>query len=582
MKIKYEQNKEFIVATYADGGIVSSLIRSETDADTHYHYMCAFANEECAREFLSKSLNEPVFFETKSMKTLAKEFNVGVVYPGMAGVAYVDEKNMAIHVDADSLVRMALDDIMPADKSYGDTLVVNGEITKTENIDFNKKYFIMFNSNGHMVTNRTYNQNGKRRDWLVVTTSRELIHNKAAEFGINKKNREIIEDTLIELIMRFLPKREFDGMFAGIEYIDENVSKRINNNKIKKILQERQQIIDDAFANTEMYMDARYFIAAEKQYGSPTMSTVDGIDYIVVSPRMDVLYRAFELGNMDMDEMLFTNAMTLREIVEYGTDDNYGGIAMCLDDNPDHIIYLTMNNVHAIAQNGDGDENDGYYDSSISEGSEFVMEERYVMMRGCDYVISTIQHPETGESIDVVVLADTAEILTESLDETEYVYDNDENPTSRPTYEIFAEFRDGALEDCYGIVYFDGDSFYVVPKEAVIDTLETWEKETNLKSSRVDLDFDEQHCIGMIGHKPLTFTQPDGTSFVLVAHDPEALEFAIIELFHDDDDVVYDNSKTLGQIAESAIFGNMGIAMCDDDGIIFIEPKRLSQALYDD
>ena len=88
--------------------------------------------------------------------------------------------------------------------------------------------------------------------------------------------------------------------------------------------------------------------------------------------------------------------------------------------------------------------------------------------------------------------------------------------------------------------------------------------------------------VAMADYRPMTFIDPNGMPFVIVARNEEFLEWAVNELFGDDEGIVYDNSKTLRQIIEAAVFGDMGIAMCNEGGITFIEPKRLSQTLDED
>jgi hypothetical protein len=579
--MKYDPNKKVVIATYADGGIVASVVQSESDPRLHYHYMCIFENESSAKSFIQENLSDPVFLTSKTMLTLAKEFNSSIIYPGMAGVVHIDANDMVEHIDVDSLIKMAYDSIIDKNETYGCRLVVDGKIAQANGIDFNQKYFIMMNADGDMLTTHTHTKNGSKKQWMVVATTKNIIKQQAANFGDTKKQK-IICDTLSGLLTCFMPGGQFDGLFTGIIYMDKNGSKTITRKKIVDLLNDRKDMINQLQSQTDIYLDAKYFVSADKKYGMPTITEVDGIEYIVVSPRMDVMMKAFQLEGMDLDEMLFTNLISLREIVEGGAEDDYGGIAMCLDENPDHIAYIPIEELYEIALDGDGDEYDSNDMAYIYSDDEYMMANRIVMMIEGAYLIATMGESDTDESINVVLMGDDEDILRSGLESTGYAEEND-RAIERPTYEIFAEFREGGqLYDCDGIMYFDMDGYSIIPKSAIIDALEEWEELTDKQSVRVKMDLEALHCIAMNNYKPLTFTQPDGTPFVLVASEPDCLEWALMELFGSDNDVVYDNSKTLQQIAESAVFGGMGIVMCDQDGLTFIEPKRLSQVLYED
>lgn len=580
--MKYDPNQELIVATYADGGIVASVINSETDPHLRYHYMCAFESEKGAKRFVKENLNEPVFFTAKSMLTLAREFNCSIIYPGMAGIVYIDDKEMAEHIDVDALIKMAYKSLSNPKESYGGPLVVNNKIADVYDIDFNKKHFFMMKHEGGMMTKDTLTKSGNPKPWLVVTTTKALLDAQVEELGIDRRKYRMIKDGLSGLLPCFLPGRQFDKQFAGIMYIDKNGATTITNKKIIDLLKKRQKMLQEICQQNGIYLDAKYFLAANKLNGMPLMTQNDEVDYIVVSQQMDVMIKAFKLEGIDVDKMLFTNLLSLREIVESGKEDDYGGVAVCLDDNPDHMIYLTVKELYEIAQDGDGDEDSLDDMEFIYSDDEYMMAERLIMMADGFYIIAHMKSKDTGEMSDVIFMGENEDVMRAGLEETGYSEEND-RAVGRPTYEIFAEFREGGqLDDCDGIMYFTEDGYCIIPKDAIVDALEEWEELTDKKSVCVEMDFDEYHCVAMEGYKPVTFTQPDGTTFVIVSKDPEYLEWALMELFGDDEDVVYDNSKTLQKIAEAAVFGDMGIAMCDKGGITFIEPKRLSQALEDE
>lgn len=580
--MKYNPNKELIVATYADGGIVASVVNSETDPRIRYHYMCAFESEDGAKQFVKENLNDPVFFTSKSMLTLAREFNCSIIYPGMAGIVYIDDEEMAEHIDVDALVKMAYKDLSDPNANYGGPLVVNNKIANIEDIDFCKKYFLMMKDNGEMLTKVTTAKNGNQKKWVVVATTQSLLNKQATEIGIDKSEYHLIKDCLSGVLPCFIRGRQFDDKYTGIIYVDKDHKKTITRKKILDILNDRQAMLKEICHQNGIFIDARYFVAANKDNGMPMITQENGIDYIVVSPQMDVMIKAFKLENINVNDMLFTNLISLRDIIEGGLEDDYGGVAICLDDNPDHMLYLTAEEVYEIAQDGDGDEDTLDDMEFIYSDDEYMMAERMIMMSGGSYIIAHMKSNDTGEMSDVIFMGEDEDVMRNGLAETGY-YEEDDHAVGRPTYEVFAEFRNGGqLDDCDGIMYFADDGYCIIPRDSIVEALEEWEELTDKKSVRVDMDFDEQHCIAMEGYKPVTFTQPDGASFVIVSKDPDCLEWALMELFGNDEGVVYDNSKTLQQIAESAVFGGMGIAMCDQGGITFIEHNRLGQALEED
>lgn len=579
--MRYKSNKDVVVATYADGGLPASIIRSELNPNNVYHYLCVFEDEEGARKFAEENLTEPVFFSTKKMGALAKEFNTSFMYPGLSGIAYVNKNGDVEHVDTDKFIKKAYGSLVNNHGSYGGPLIVNGQIADVHGIDFNKKYYIMFNSNGHFVSKREHNQEGKRREWLVMATTKEALVAQADTFKINKENRQVIEDTLYGILSSLQPGNNLNN-FSGIMHIDENGTQMISKKRVLKLLEDRLTLMDELFAQSELYMDAKYFMSAETKSGSPTISMEFDGEYICISQRMDVMMTAFKLEGMDTNKMIFTSFLTLREILAGCEADNYDGVAICMDDNPDHIIHLTIDEVCDVALDGDGEEDMDNDMAYVYSDDEYMTAEKLIMVADDGYIIAEMRNNDTGEMSRVIFIGDDEDVMRTWLDSTGYHEDNDRT-IERPMYEIFAEFRDdGQLCDCDGVMCFEEDGYYIIPKEEIIDTLAEWEEVSHKIPMKVDLDMEDYHCVAMADYRPMTFIDPNGTPFVIVARNEEFLEWALNELFGDDDDVIYDNSKTLRQIIEAAVFGDMGIAMCQEGGITFIEPKRLSQTLDED
>lgn len=578
--MKYNSELDVTIITYADGGVVVASASIGDDDTATYKYMCTFENEQNAIKFAQEKITEPVFFTKKKMLDLAKEFNCGMVWPGIDGIVLMGNDSPIEYVNADDLIKLAYKDISKTNKSYGCALVVNNKLAKAEDIDFNKKYYMMSNQKGHIIVNRTYSKKGKEQHWLVVSCDKKLLKEQSIEFGLSQNDCVLIDDTLSNLLSHFLPNQEFGNVFNGIVYIDNNGSVSISKREIRKILSDRGNILDELLKQNEIYLDDKYFMATDKTDVSLTVSIGENLEYIVVSQRMDTMMKAFRLERMNTKNLIFTNTMTLREILESCAESDYDGVAICIDDNPDHIIKLKVEDVYRIAHNGtsygaeDGD--DGF----VNGNNEFMMTERYCMMMNGGYVISSIKSPETNEIIDVIAMADDEHTLVKGLEETGYVF-GEEEPASRQTYEIFAEFRDGQLQDCDGMVCFDGEEFYIVPKEVIIDTLEQWEEITDQKSVKVELEFDSVYYTAVGKYGLLTYTQPSGAAFVVVAEDIEYLQRGVDELFGECTIRQYKDDETLMEISEKALRDGMGIVMCAHDGITFIEPKRLEQALND-
>ena len=578
--MRYKANKEVVIATYADGGITASVIRSEINKDNIYHYMCVFEDEECARKFAEDNLREPVFFSTKKMGDLAKEFNTSFAYPGMAGVVYIDKNGGAEHVDTDAFIKKAYNGLKKNHESYGGPLVANNQMVDVHDVDFNKKYYIMFNREGHFMSKRETAKDGKKREWLVLATNQNVLSAQADEFKIKEENRQVVEDTLYGILYSMQPGNKLNH-FSGIMYVDESGSKMISKRKILKLLDDRLTLIDELFAQTEIYMDAKYFVSAEIKSGSPTIS-MEGGEFIMVSQRMDVMLTAFKLEGMDTNKMVFTGLLSLREILAGCEADDYDGLAICIDDNPDHVINLTIDEIYDVALDGDGEDDEDNNKAYVYSDDEYMTAEKRIMVAGDGYIIAEMRSNETGEMSRVIFIGDDEDVMRSWLESTGYHEENDRT-IERPMYEIFAEFRDdGQLSDCDGAMCFEEDGYYIIPKEEILDSLAEWEETSHKVPVKVELDMEDYHCVAMADYRPMTFIDQDGVTFVVVAKNEEYLEWAVMELFGDDEDIVYDNSKTLRQIMEAAVFGDMGIAMCQENGITFIEPKRLSQTLDED
>ena len=577
--MKYKASQELIIASYADGGIVASVVYPNSDSGERYLYMLVFENEDCARGFVEENVNGPVFFTKKKMGVLAKEFNCSLLYPGLTGIAYVNANGDVEHLDTDDFIKKAYSHLKSSRKVDGGPLVVDGKVESAENINFNSKYHVMFNSRNELVVKRVYDKNNKRKDWLIVTTTKELLQSQADALKIGKKNRTIAYNTLSSILLCFLPGKMMSS-FDGIMYIDESGTTMVSKKKIRKIMDDRELILDRVCVENPIYLDEHYFVAADKVYGTPTLS-IDGGEFIVASQNMDVMLTAFRQENIKTDSMLFTNCMTLRDILDGCIAEGCDGVAICMDENPDHMIHFTIDELCDIALDGTGDENPDDL-AYIYSDDAYMMSDKLIMVADAGYVVAQMKDDETGEVVNVILVGEDEEIMRISLEETGYRYDDD-RVIERHMYEIFAEFRDeGQLHDCDGIMYFDYDGYYVIPKDDILGSLEEWEATSHKVPVKVDLDFDVYHCIVLNGYRPVTLIGPDDTPFVLVARESEDLERAVANMIDDDEHLTYDNSRTLKQIVESAIFGDMGIAMCHGNGVTFVEPRRLSQALYGD
>ena len=434
--------------------------------------MCVFENEEIARKFTERKSEEPLLLTTKTMSELAKEFNSSIVWHGMAGIAYVDNKGMVDHIDVDEFIKMAFSDIGEPNKSYGCRLIVNDKIANIKNIDFNKKYFIMFNTNGHLVTDRTKNENGKRRNWLVVTTRRSLLKNKVAEFGIKKYNQEIVKESLSYILSYFQPG-EFLSNIAGIEYIDENGIKMIPRKKINEILKEREKLIEELREQTKIYLDEHYFLVANRYSNCPISSEKNGTEFLLVSQRMDTMMKTLMLDGMDPAENIFMNMLTMREILEDFPKNC--GILLCLDDNPDHTTYLSLDAIMEMVVDGTSDEDES--DDYIYADDKYMLSDRFTMMEGDNYTIIELEPISGGELLNVVVVANRFDVLLDGLDNIDYCSCND-IPTERPMYEIFSEFREGnQLECCDAMFFLEDDGLCrVIPRRLILEVLNKWER----------------------------------------------------------------------------------------------------------
>ena len=576
--MNYNPNMPAIVATYADGGIVSSVVRPEFNREIEYHYLCVFETDACARRFMQKNLHDSAMLTVKTMGQLVREFNSSLVWTGMLGIAYVYDNDDVEHVDSDKLIKMAYKDLSPKNKSYGKALMSNGKLNDVAEIDFNKKYFLLVNTNGNVMTERTYNENGKYKSWVVVTTSRKALIQKADDFKIKKQNRRVEKDTLSGLLGCFVSGYEFSH-YAGIIYIDDSGETRLTKKQIVNILAKRRKAIVELAEEIDIFLDEKYFVALDRECGSIIMSKSGKEEYILVSQRMDVMLKTLELEGINLDELFFTNLMSLREIMTDGSECDYDGVAICIDDNPDHVAYLTESELYDIAHDGAEDDSQQY----VIGNDAFMLTPRYVLMSDGEYVMTTIQSPEVeGEELRVILMADTEDILMDSLEQTDYPF-TDEEAVALPTYEIFSEFRDGALFDCDAIMCFDGeDGFYMAPKFAVMDTLQRWEASTKHKSVKVDLDYEERYYVAIENGRALVFPHTNGDSYVLVSKNKEFITKAMGAVFKDVPELTFTDEYTLADIITSAVADEMGMGICEDGAITFIGKESLAQIFKDD
>lgn len=470
--MQYNPDLELIIVTRADGGVVSSNVTPMDDSEAHYHYMCVFYREEYARTFVNEKLNVPVFFNKKTMLELAKEFNSSIAWPGLSGISVMNDDDTVEYIDTGSFVSMALNELVDVEKKYGAELVVNGKIQDVEDIDFNRMYYIMTRDDSMAMVRTTQTEDGKNREWLVVCPNPKRLEKIASECGLPKKNREIYHDTLFGILSDFLPGGQLHGQFDGILYDDKKRETYITSKKLVNMMKKREKMLEDMLAQRDVYLDEHYFIGT---YSDDCLvyAELNGTPYLLLSQRMDTMLKTLLLDEADVEDITFTNALTLREIIEDCPEEF--GVALCLDDNPDHIINLKIRELMKIAH-------DGVDESTVAPYGDLVDINEYLLASRCTLVDEYDNHPivmmvsdDNGDDLAVMVMADDLDILMDGLSAIEYPEESETKPTWLPTCEIFEKFAENnEAYECDGIMLFEDGCCAIIPKEDILKALEQW------------------------------------------------------------------------------------------------------------
>ena len=470
--MQYNPDLELVIVTRADGGVVSSNVTPTDDSNVHYHYMCVFYTEEYARRFVEERLNVPVFFNKKTMLELAKEFNSSIAWPGLSGISVMNDDDTVEYIDTGSFVSMALNELVDVEKKYGTELVVNGKIQDVEDIDFNRMYYIMTRDDSMAMIRTTQTEDGKSKEWLVVCPNPRRLEKIASECGLPKKNREIYHDTLFGILSDFLPGGQLHGQFDGILYDDKKRETYITSKKLVNMMKKREKMLEDMLAQRDIYLDEHYFLGT---YSDDCLvyAELNGTPYLLLSQRMDTMLKTLILDEADVEDITFTNALTLREIIEDCPEEF--GVALCLDDNPDHIINLKIRELLKIAH-------DGVDESTVAPYGDLVDINEYLLTSRCTLVDEYDDHPiimmvsdDNGEDLAVMVMADELDVLMDGLSAIEYPEENETKPTWLPTCEIFEKFAENNEEyECDGIMVFESGTCAIIPKEDILDALEQW------------------------------------------------------------------------------------------------------------
>lgn len=467
--MNYNSNKTVFTATYSDGNALVIDTNKDQPQYGHAYFLCVFENEKSARKLAKHSGHESILINQTTMIDIALEFNSSITWPGMLGIAYVDEDDMVTNLFTDELIKMAYKDIQRHKEANYKPLVIDGQVNpQTDTIDFCRNYFFIESATGKIMEERVTEEDGSLKKWMVIATNKALIKEKAKVIKFTRPSNSIEKFPLLDILEYFTPQNVWNKCH-GICLIDENGEHRILRKRILSLLKSRKKMLDKIKENSTFFLDERYFMALDStddnwslivEYGQ------NGMEYIPISQHMDALYKMCKAQGLQQNNLKYTNNITLREILASVEPSPKQSFTICVDGDYNHFIKFTREDLIKHCKNSMID------DSNLDDDIDFFCQKDafILMINENEYAASSITDPSNpNNSLEVILLGDSKNSLLDGLIKTNYPL-TDEDATQLDWDMLLYDFEQGSLAEVDGAIYFREDgTFGLVYRDELLD-----------------------------------------------------------------------------------------------------------------